>query len=295
MSAHRRADQPGNIRHSQNFLRDSRLVAALLAAAEIAREATVYEIGPGKGIITQQLARRYRRVVAIEKDPQLASQLLRQFADQPNVTIHEGNFLRYPLPREPYSVFANIPFNITSAIVTRLTSAPNPPERAYLVMQREAAAMFLGKPQATLRAALLYPWFELEVVHRFKRGDFVPAPRVDVVLLRMRKRGPPLVTRADRQTYRDFVTYCFTAWRPTLGAILDDLLTSHQCARIRQGIRCNLDRPPTALPCELWLSLFEPMKAIGNERARRAILGSERRLRQRQNDLQKVHRTRANE
>ena len=295
MSAHRLADQPGNIRHSQNFLRDSRLVAALLDQSDVAHDATVYEIGPGKGIITEQLARRYRRVVAIEKDPQLATQLLRAFADRPNVTIHEVDFLRHPLPRQPYSVFANIPFNITSAIVTKLTSAPNPPDLAYLAMQREAAAMFLGQPRATLRAALLYPWFELEIVHRFKRADFTPAPRVDVVLLRLRKRGPPLITRADRQTYRDFVTYCFTAWRPTLSATLNDLFTPRQLIALRRELAFDLDVPPTTLRCEQWLRLFSFAKSAGADRALQMIAGSERRLNQRQQQIHKVHRTRANE
>ncbi len=295
MSSHPAAGElRPSVRYSQNFLRDPQLVVSLLDRSDIAPDATVYEIGPGAGIITEQLAQRYRRVIAIERDSRLAERLQRQFAERPNVTIHAGDFLRHPLPRQPYSVFANIPFNITSAIVTKLTSAPNPPNLAYLAMQREAAAMFLGEPHGTLRAALLYPWFEIEIVHRFKRGDFVPAPRVDVVLLRLRKRGPPLVTRADRHAYRDFVTYCFTAWRPMLSGALNDLLTPRQLTRIRRESGCTLDLPPTTLPCEQWLNLFSHTKAIGDERALRAIAGSERQLRQRQKSLQKLHRTRAN-
>ncbi|HUY78503.1 MAG TPA: rRNA adenine N-6-methyltransferase family protein, partial [Ktedonobacterales bacterium] len=80
-----------SVRYSQNFLKDARLVASLLDTSNIARDAVVYEIGPGEGIITEQLVRRYRRVVAIERDPRLATQLQRQFADRPNVTIHAGD------------------------------------------------------------------------------------------------------------------------------------------------------------------------------------------------------------
>src|SRR5215510_1463281 len=80
-----------------------------------------------------------------------------------------------------------------AAIVSRLTAASNPPRDAYLVVQREAAERFVGKPRPTLVAALLMPWFEASIVHRFRATDFAPAPRVDVVMLRLHKRGPPFV------------------------------------------------------------------------------------------------------
>ena len=113
---------------SQNFLKDSCLIASLLDRFNLGDDSVVYEIGPGEGIITKQLALRYKQVVAIEKDPRLAHLLQRRFSGWPNVTIHSGDFLHYCLPRSPYKVFANIPFNITSAIVTRLTTAERPPD-----------------------------------------------------------------------------------------------------------------------------------------------------------------------
>jgi len=294
MSSSRSAPLRPRIRDAQNFLKDPALVAMLLDRSGIERDAVVYEIGPGEGVITEQLARRYQRVVAIEQDPQLASVLLRKFADQPNVTNIAGDFLRHRLPRQPYSVFANIPFNVTSAIVAKLTTGGAAPDLAYLAMQREAAQMFLGRPYATLRAALLYPWFELEIVHRFKRADFAPAPRVDVVMLRLRKRGPPLVNHADRQGFRDFVTYSFTAWQPTLSETLTRIFTPRQLNVLSSVLGCDLDVPPSSIACEQWLSLFSYVKTLGDGRAQRLIAGSEQRLARQQKRLQKVHRTRAN-
>ena len=151
-----------SVLYSQNFLKDPRLVASLLDRVSLERNDTVYEIGPGKGMITQQLALRYKRVVAIEKDPHLSALLLQRFADWPNVTIHTGDFLHYRLPHEPYKVFANIPFNVTSAIVATLTEAEHPPEDTYLIMQKEAAEMFLGKPHESLRTVLV------------RDGDYTP-------------------------------------------------------------------------------------------------------------------------
>lgn len=277
------------IRYAQNFLKDSAVVATLLDRSGMERDAVVYEIGPGEGVITAQLARRYQRVVAIEQDPRLTTLLLRKFADQPNVTIIAGDFLRYCLPRQPYNVFASIPFNITSAIVAKLTTGGASPDLAYLTMQREAAQVFLGRPHSTLRAALLYPWFALEIVHRFKRADFIPAPRVDVVMLRLRKRGPPLVSSADRQGFRDLVTYSFTAWQPSLGETLTRIFTPRQLNVLSSALGCDLDVPPSSIACEQWLCLFNSMKTLGNDRAQRLIAGSEHRLARQHKRLEKVH------
>lgn len=278
--------------YSQNFLKDPCLVASLLNNCNIDGENIVYEIGPGKGIITQQLALRYKQVVAIEKDPRLAALLLQQFADRPNVTIYQGDFLHYRLPHQPYKVFANIPFNSTSAIVTRLTTAEYPPEDAYLTMQKEAAEMLLGKPHESLRTILLKPWFEMTIVHNFKRRDFIPAPRVDVVMLRLRKRGPPLVRSADKQPFRDFVTHIFTAWQPTLKATLKSMFTRQQLNYIQRELGIELDVTSTSLLFEQWLNLFAYFKTVANKQAWQVILGSEKQLIQQQNGLQKIHRTR---
>ncbi len=132
-----------SVLYSQNFLKDSSLVASLLDRSSINSDDVIYEIGPGKGIITKQLALRCKQVVAIEKDPRLSALLLQKFADRPNVIIHPGDFLHYHLPCQPYKVFANIPFNITASIVTKLTASEYPPEEAYLTMQKEAAEMLL--------------------------------------------------------------------------------------------------------------------------------------------------------
>src|SRR5690349_18944670 len=141
--------------YAQNFLKSRCLVDRLLDTCAIGPDDIVYEIGPGKGIITERLAQRCRQVITIEKDPLLVAALRSRFARTANVRLHEGDFLDYRLPGGHYKVFASIPFNITSAIVTRLTTAPVPPDDTYLIMQKEAAERFLGAPRETLFGVLL--------------------------------------------------------------------------------------------------------------------------------------------
>jgi 23S rRNA (adenine-N6)-dimethyltransferase len=281
-----------SVLYAQNFLRDARLVATLLNKSTIRPDEQVYEIGPGKGLITEQLARRCKQVIAIEKDPRLAALLEQKFAHRSNVVIHEGDFLQYPLPHRSYKVFANIPFNITSAIVTRLTRTDHPPEEAYLIMQKEAAEMFLGRPCESLRSILLKPWFESAIVHHFQRHDFLPAPRVDVVMLRLRKRGPPLIQNVDRQCFRDFVVHLFTTAQPTPGSVLKGLFSRAERACIQRKLDLDPAATPTSIPFEQWLALFEYFKARNSAQAMQKIAGSERVLIQQQSKLQKIHRSR---
>jgi len=283
----------GRVLYSQNFLRDARLVDRLLDGSTIGRDDLVVEIGPGTGTITERLAARCGQVVAVERDPALVRHLLRRFDAAPRVAIHEGSFLDFALPHAPYKVFANIPFNVTAAIVARLTDAPRPPDDAYLVMQREAAARFQGRPQSTLVAALLWPWFDLTVTYRFDRRDFSPPPGVEAVMLRLRKRGPPLIENEEAQSYRDFVTHCFTAWRPGLRHVF----TRRQLVDVSRRLGLTLHTEPHATPATIpvahWPDLHAYFVNVADTHTRQIVAGSEERLRYEQAGLQRLHRTRA--
>ena len=107
-------------RLAQNFLRDPRLVRRLVNMSSITRADTVYEIGPGRGIITAELSRTAREVIAVEKDRSLARHLRESFRARKNVRIVEGDFLRLTLPRDDdYKVFASIPTS-ARAIASRM-------------------------------------------------------------------------------------------------------------------------------------------------------------------------------
>jgi len=280
------------LQHSQNFLTSSHLVDQLLDRSTIGAGDPVLDIGAGRGLITDRLAKRGAQVLAIEQDAELASALRERFAEASNVRVHEADFLTFHLPTtSPYKVFANIPFAITAQIVAKLTAAHHPPLDSYLCMQREAAERFMGEPHGTLRAALLHPWFEPILVHCFRRTDFTPRPQVDVVMLRLRKRGPPLVLQRDAGLYRDFVTYCFTARCPSLRTTLATLFDRRKAHSIAKEVHIQAHDTPTMLRVEMWLALFEALrKAEPGAFAR--VQDAERRLRSQQRTLRKVHRTR---
>ncbi len=277
---------------TQNFLRRTTAIERLIARSGLSRSDVVYDIGAGAGALTALLARRVGRVIAIEKDEALCRQLRRRFAEAPNVTVRYADFIEYRLPRRSYKVVANPPFDITAAVVTKLTSAAVPPDDMLLALQTEAADRYCGRPRETVASLLLAPFFEATIVHRFRRDDFAPVPGVDVVMLRLRKRGPPLVTRQHRRLYRDFVVSGFTAWRPSIGGAFERRLGPRVTHRLLAAVQLDRDRRPSDVPFAMWLRLFETFSHLPPA-VRGQVTGAEARLSRQQRRLEKRHRTRA--
>lgn len=117
--------------------------------------------------------------------------------------------MKWNLPKTPYKVFANIPFNKTTEIIRKLTNDINPPDETWLVIQKGAAKRFIGKPDESLSSLTIKPFFDSEIIYYFRREDFHPAPSVDVVLLHFIKKSEPDVETADRYLYNRFLSENF--------------------------------------------------------------------------------------
>jgi 23S rRNA (adenine-N6)-dimethyltransferase len=241
---------------SQHFFRDPALARAVVACLPLTHNDTVYEIGPGTGALTAPLAARVGRVVAIEVDPALCTALRARFAAASTIRIVNADFLDYRLPHSPYTVVSNVPFAITTSIVTKLLTAPQPPCAAYLIVQREAATRFSGMPRETQYSILAKPWFTFAVTQAFKRTDFAPAPRVEAALLEMHQRAGPLIAPEDAEGYRAFVRYGFGWWRRSLKTSLRPVFSNLQFRRLAERLRFPLDVTPTELTFAQWLGLF---------------------------------------
>ena len=195
------------IAFAQNFLTSERLVRELVRQAGIGCGDVVLDIGAGSGIITAELARVAARVIAIEKDPRLVRHLRERFRGKENVKVVECDFLRYRIRVRGYKVFANIPYNTTTAIVRKLLESPL--AEAHLIMQKEPARRLTG---VNLLSLLAQPCFEFEIVRHLRRTDFHPVPDVDSVVLRIRRRNVRLLD----DNYREFVSYGFSQYKRNL-------------------------------------------------------------------------------
>lgn len=242
---------------AQNFLAKRHLTATIIKESSISPQDIVYEIGPGKGILTAELITRARRVVAIEKDRLLYRKLKAKFEGTDNFVLYNADFLRFKITDNRYKVFANVPFNITSAIIRKIAYAANPPDEAYLIVQKEAAEKFIGTPKTTQLSVLLKPRFRLKITRSFRKTDFWPAPRVDVVMLHTEKRNPPLIPSSDMPIYERFIKYGFSVWRKNLKANYKHVFTHRQWKRLSRDLEFPIHACPSELRFRQWLGLFE--------------------------------------
>ncbi len=190
---------------SQNFLTSKKTIERILGKADIGKRDTVLEIGAGKGHITKALSLRCKEVVSYEIDRKLYDTLKPRLPE--NVRLYRADFLKAPLPKTPYKVFANIPFSITTAIVRKLTQNDNPPDAVWLVMEKGAAKRFCGLPRDTLSSLLIKPFYEAKIVYHFRREDFHPAPKTDAVLLEFRQKQTPDIPLSLVKEYRTFLSH----------------------------------------------------------------------------------------
>ena len=190
---------------SQNFLTSSKTIDRLIRIAGLQKNDTVLEIGAGKGHITKALSDACGKVISYEIDPRLYEGLKNRL--QSNVQLHYGDFLKCCLPSENYQVFANIPFSITTDIVRKLTTADPLPQGMWLIMEKGAAKRFCGMPKESLPSLLIKPWYETKIVYHFRREDFHPAPRVDVVMMEFRRKETADVLPMQRESYCQFLRH----------------------------------------------------------------------------------------
>jgi 23S rRNA (adenine-N6)-dimethyltransferase len=184
----------------RHFLRSSKLAAELVRTAGIERGDLVLDLGAGAGILTSALLRADARVVAVEIDHALALGLRRRFPD-----VIEGDALRVPLPREPFKVVANLPFDGGTAILRRLLDPRSLLETADVIVEWRLAAKRTAVWPSTQLATYWNGWYELSVSRRLSRTVFTPPPAVDAGVLRIVRRPHALVAPREHRAYGAFL------------------------------------------------------------------------------------------
>jgi 23S rRNA (adenine-N6)-dimethyltransferase len=249
---------------SQNFLTDRSTAehVARLAAPDRRHPPLLLEVGAGQGALTEPLARRSRELHAYEIDPRLVPGLRARFARTPHVRVVAGDFLTARPPRTPFSVAGNVPFSRTAGIVDWCLTAPGLTD-ATLLTQLEYARKRTGDyGRWTLLTVLTWPRHEWRLVGRVDRYRFRPAPRVDAGILRLERRGTPLLTgAAARRSWTDLVELGFSGVGGSLHA---SLRRAHSRRRVDAAFRAaRLD--PGVLVGEVapdrWLRLHEELTA----------------------------------
>jgi 16S rRNA A1518/A1519 N6-dimethyltransferase RsmA/KsgA/DIM1 with predicted DNA glycosylase/AP lyase activity len=202
--------------HSQNFLRSPQLVAKLIARSTLKASDTVYDIGAGSGIISAELSKKVKNVIAIEFDARVAETFQRNMAEKMphknNVELRIGDFMTMKLPTEPYKIFANIPFHLSSPIVQRFINTPHSPKAIYLIVQKQFGRKLVASDANHFTSQLgmiIGAEYSVKIIKSLQRTDFWPHPAVDTVLIELLKRTTPLIEPARLAAYQRFTNECF--------------------------------------------------------------------------------------
>jgi 23S rRNA (adenine-N6)-dimethyltransferase len=243
----------------QNFLRSRWLAAKLVGLSSVCAEDVVYEIGPGRGILTVELARRAKKVVAIECDSSLARHLRRRFSSVQNVHIVECDYLNYRLPERngTFKIVSNVPYGSTAKLMRKLLNDQPLAAEIVLLLQREAALKYSGIAGETLVSLLVKPRFKSEIAYRLRRTDFEPAPNVDSVLLIVTRRQQPF--EFPTQDWKAFVRTGFCSWRTNLRLALKRHFSYRTWKRLARELDFPINAKPSELCFEQWQALYRQL------------------------------------
>ena len=233
----------------QNFLQDASALEKIADAAEISGDDCVLEIGPGLGSLTRYLAVSAKEVTTVELDADLLPPLRAVLSPYPNVRVVHGDILKLSISElinQPnYIVAANIPYNITSAILRHLLEGDIKPRRIVLTVQKEVAERICAKPgDLSLLALSVQVYGKPAIVATVPANSFHPPPKVDSAILRIDIYDEPLIPSVFLNSFFKYIKAGFAQKRKML----------------RNSLASGLHIPPVDVKAWLTSAGIDPMR-----------------------------------
>lgn len=245
-------------RLGQHFLVDRTALERIADALAPSRDDTVVEIGPGRGALTDLLAARAARVVAIELDRDLVPYLRDRYAAAGNVEVIERDVLDLRLADAAGGEFllaGNVPYYITTPILFHALEAPRP-RRAVFLVQREVADRVVAPPGSRTYGALsvnVQGFARAEIVGRVPPGAFRPPPSVESAILRVTPLDTPVVSDELEAPFRAFVQDAFGLRRKQMRRVVRTVarLDANDAERALRAAAIDPEsRPETLSPAD---------------------------------------------
>jgi 16S rRNA (adenine1518-N6/adenine1519-N6)-dimethyltransferase len=215
----RRAGLVAKHRLGQNFLVDREVLDDIIVALSPAADEDVLEVGPGVGTLTAELAARARRVVAVDIDARCVEATRATQRERTNVVVIHGDALTVEPAalglRDGWIAAGNIPYSITTPLLTRLFEMPSPPRRGVFLVQREVAARLAADTGGwSLATVAVRSVATVERLRDIAPASFDPAPAVHSSVVRL--RPAPVLSAEDRAAVLDIARAAFQMRRKML-------------------------------------------------------------------------------
>ncbi len=252
-------------KYGQNFLVSKHVLEKIAETAELTREDTVLEIGPGIGTMTQYLAERAKKVIAVEIDQALLPILADTLSDYANVTVIHADILKLDLTAlskernegRPFKIVANLPYYITTPIILKLLESHAPFESITVMVQKEVADRMQarpgGKDYGALSLAVQY-YAKPEVTLHVTPSCFIPRPSVDSSVIRLIRYERAPIPGVDEKKLFSVIRASFGQRRKTLANSLanasDLSLTKERVQSALEGFGWSLSIRGEALTLE---------------------------------------------
>lgn len=209
-------------KYGQNFCIDSTVIDDIIKASKINNEDTVLEIGPGAGVLTKELAKTAKKVIAVEIDDEMINLLQKELKDFDNVDIINQDIMKWKglssLP-EGTKVVANLPYYITTPILIRLLEEKSLFDRITIMVQKEVGQRLCAKPSGKAYGAITLAVnysTQASLVRIVDRKAFLPPPNVDSAVVTMKVLDKPQVYVSDETKLNTLIRTSFLHRRKTL-------------------------------------------------------------------------------
>lgn len=255
----------------QHFLTQPSFAEKIVRLAQVVSTDSILEIGPGRGILTEALAKTGASVVAIEKDRELVPLLREKFDSFKNVRIVEGDVLAIlnddtgPPVSSPCKVVANLPYNIATEIIFRLLEQREFFSDLYLMVQREVANRLVAKPGGRdygVLSLLTQLFSETKIILKVPPTAFFPKPRVDSAIVHFHLSVKPRWGVTDLPLFKRLVRAAFGSRRKTVWNSLKGHLQGFDEVQISSGLEQAGIRPTDRaeqIPPEKWVALAKAL------------------------------------
>lgn len=220
----------------QNFIVNPSVCPRMAEMCGADKECGVLEVGPGIGVLTNELCKVAKKVVAVELDKRLPDILAKTLADHDNVKIISGDIMEldlHKLIKEEFEgmdvvVCANLPYYITSPVIMKLLEERLPIKALTVMVQKEAAdrlcAQMGTRAAGAVTAAVRY-YSEPKLLFKVSAGSFMPAPKVDSAVIKLDINARPALDVKDEKLYFRVVRGAFSQRRKTISNSISSVLS----------------------------------------------------------------------